>query len=118
MGYRQTDTNKNLLSADDDMHFDRAFDTLRNEISKGSTLDQAGRALTWMNGELKNTVVNEFIKIIIAEQHFGNGRGIDDIALFLGIPYEKVEGVRNVVEKELSLFLPYLEDPGINLTTH
>ncbi|MEA1933327.1 MAG: hypothetical protein U9N60_02700 [Thermodesulfobacteriota bacterium] len=118
MGYKQTNTHNNLLSVEDDMYFERAFDTLHNEISKGSTLDQAGRALTWMNGELKNTVVNEFIKIIIAEQHFGNGRGIDDIALFLGIPYEKVEGVRNVVEKELSLFLPYLEDPGINLTTH
>ncbi|MCK5232202.1 MAG: hypothetical protein KAR13_18160 [Desulfobulbaceae bacterium] len=118
MIYRQAHNYKNHPTAEDDMYFDKALDLLRSEINKGRTLAQAGRVLTWMNGELKNTVLDEFIKIIIAEQHFGGGRGIDDIALFLDIPYEKVEGIKRVVEKELSLFLPYMEDPAINLTTH
>ncbi len=114
------DTDKQTIpvSTENEIRFDKALDKLRREISKGNTLEQAGKALTWLDTELKSTVINEFIKIVIAEQHFGNGRGLDDIALFLGVPYEKVENTKKIVEKELSLFQTDIDMPEWNMATH
>jgi hypothetical protein len=74
--------------------YERAVKKMREEISQGRTYDHACDTLADISQEIQNFVKEDFLKIIIAEEHFGAGIEISDIALFLELPYEKVESAR------------------------
>ena len=71
--------------------YERAVQTLRQELARGRTYDQACSSLTDLDQSLKAFVREEFLKTLIAEEHFGAGVEISDIALLLELPYNKVE---------------------------
>lgn len=74
--------------------YERAVKKMREEISQGRTYDHACDTLAGISQEIQSFVKDDFLKIIIAEEHFGAGIGISDIALFLELPYEKIESAR------------------------
>ena len=74
--------------------YERAVKKLRDELSQGRTYDHACDTLADISQEIQAFVKEDFLKIIIAEEHFGAGIEISDIALFLELPYEKVESTR------------------------
>ena len=74
--------------------YERAVKKMREELSQGRTYDHAWDTLTDISQEIKTFVKEDFLKIIIAEEHFGGGIEISDIALLLELPYEKVESAR------------------------
>ncbi len=74
--------------------YERAVKKIREELSQGRTYDHACDALTDISQEIQTFVKEDFLKIIIAEEHFGAGMEISDIALFLELPYKKVESAR------------------------
>ncbi|HIJ90056.1 MAG: hypothetical protein OEV89_04750 [Desulfobulbaceae bacterium] len=74
--------------------YERAVKKMRQELSQGRTYDHACDTLIDISQEIKNFIREDFLKIIIAEEHFGAGIAVADIALFLELPYEKVECAR------------------------
>lgn len=74
--------------------YERAVKKMREELSQGRTYDHACDTLADISQEMQAFVKEDFLKIIIAEEHFGAGIEISDIALFLELPYEKVETAR------------------------
>ena len=74
--------------------YERAMKKIREELAQGWTYDHACDALTDISQEMQTFVKEDFLKIIIAEEHFGAGIEISDIALLLKLPYEKVESAR------------------------
>lgn len=71
--------------------YERAVKKMREELSQGKTYDYACNTLIDISQEIKTFVKEDFLKIIIAEEHFGAGIEVSDIALLLELPYEKVE---------------------------
>jgi hypothetical protein len=71
--------------------YERAVKKLRDELSQGRTYDHACDSMVDISQEMQLFVKEDFLKIIIAEEHFGGGVEISDIALLLELPYEKVE---------------------------
>jgi len=74
--------------------YEYAVKKMREELSQGRTYDHACDALTDISQEIQIFVKEDFLKIILAEEHFGAGIEISDIALLLELPYEKVESTR------------------------
>lgn len=74
--------------------YEQAVKKMREELSQGRTYDHACGTLVDISQEIKSFVKEDFLKIIIAEEHFGAGIEISDIALLLELPYEKVESAR------------------------
>lgn len=74
--------------------YERAVKKMREELSLGRTYDHAYDTLADISLEIKTFVREDFLKIIIAEEHFGAGLEISDIALLLELPYEQVESAR------------------------
>jgi len=74
--------------------YERAVKKIRAELSLGRTYDHACDTLTDISQEMQTFVKEDFLKIIIAEEHFGAGIDISDIALLLELPYEKIESAR------------------------
>lgn len=74
--------------------YERAVKKMREELSQGRTYEHACGTLAGISQEIRSFVKEDFLKIIIAEEHFGAGIEISDIALLLALPYEKVESAR------------------------
>jgi len=82
--------------------YEQAVRKMREELSQGRTYDHACDILAGISQEIKTFVREDFLKIIIAEEHFGAGIEISDIALLLELPYEKVESARLVLVNDMA----------------
>jgi len=103
---------------DNEIHYEQAVQKMRKEIAKGKTFAQACEILQDIEEYLRPLIQDDFLKIIVAEQHFGEGRGIDDVALFLDLPYETVEASKDKIMSEFDeLFSGHLS-PHISKMTH
>jgi len=80
-----------------------AVKKMREELSKGRTYEQAFNTLADISEEIKTFIKEDFLKIIIAEEHFGAGIEISDIAMLLELPYEKVESARQTLVNDMTL---------------
>ena len=117
-----TDSNTNRINfmpvQDDDAVFEQAVLKMRQELARGKTFAQACEVLLDIDEKLRPLIKDDFLKIVIAEQHFGQGRGIDDVALFLDLPYEIVEASRTRIMKEFDEVLASPFDNEISASTH
>lgn len=88
---------KLLTPMEDEVLYEQTVLKMRQEISKGKTFAQACEILKEIDKPLRPLIREDFLKIIIAEQHFGQGCGLDDVALFLDLPYETVVASRETI---------------------
>ena len=103
---------------EDEILYEQAVLKMRKEIGKGKTFAQACEILRDVRENLRPLIQDDFLKIIIAEQHFGQGRGIDDVALFLDLPYETVEASRAKIMSEFDEMFSGHISPHISKITH
>jgi hypothetical protein len=102
----KTDGNDNDIYTtaimDEQVFYEQTIQRMRSEINRGKTYAQACKSLSSDERYLQKEIGEDFLRIIIAEQHFAGGFGIDDIALLLDVPYEKVEEIRDHMLSDLS----------------
>ena len=90
MAFKRDDSGP-TLTAEGHRVYETAVEHIRNQLAQGNTYEQACDTLTGIEQEMKQFIVEDFLKILIAEEHFGSGVDIDDMALYLGMPYEELE---------------------------
>jgi len=83
--------------------YERAVQKIRARLVQGFTYDQACSTLCDLSHEMKNFVREDFLKILIAEEHFGAGVELADIALLLDIPYETVEKSKSALVRDMTI---------------
>lgn len=105
-------------TADDELVYEQALRRLRLEIDKGRTYAQACKVITSLDGDLKKELSEDFMRIIIAERHFGEGYGIDDLALLLDVNYEKIEAIRNYMLRDIGNSLNRERRRVVSMTSH
>lgn len=116
--FKQPDESSNPLSDEENRIYEEAVTKLRSELDSGRTFDHACECLSGIDHELRALIVDDFLKILIAEDHFGEGKDLDDIALFLGIPYETLETAREEMLQEVGAEMASQYRKNIEHTTH
>lgn len=71
--------------------YENAVQQIRSALANGRTYDQACETLHGLTAGARAFISDDFLKIIVAEEHLGSGRAMDDLALILGLPYERLE---------------------------
>jgi hypothetical protein len=104
--------------AEDELLYEQTMRRLRLEIDKGRTYDQACRAISGLEQELTHEIGEDFLRIIIAERHFGEGYGIDDLALLLDVEFEKIEAIRDYMLRDIGNSLTREKRRLISTSTH
>lgn len=94
-------TGEDIFFLEEETIHSEAIKKLEKELAQGKTLDQACETLSRLEKPLKSVIIDDLLKIILAEYHFNEGRGLDDIALLLGITYEKIVEVKISMINEL-----------------
>jgi len=101
MDIKKSSFQNNRFSSQNWQVYEIAIKKLRLALSRGLTYDQACNTLTDIDHEMKSFITEDFLKILIAEEHFGSGVEIDDMALLLGLPYERLEACRTAMIEEV-----------------
>ncbi len=118
MEFRQPDESDSPLTDEQSKIYEEAIAVLREETDAGYTFDKACERLKDIEPELRAVIIDDFLKILIAEDHFGSGKGLDDIALCLGLPYETVETARAEMLEEVGQEMAVQYRKNIAETTH
>lgn len=117
---RQTDPKpkKDRQKREDDSVYEQAVIRMRHEIAMGKTFAQACEVLHDVDEQMRSLIKDDFLKTIIAEQHFGQGRGLDDVALILDLPYETVEASKTRIIIEFDEIFATTATDEISSMTH
>ncbi|MFO7760752.1 MAG: hypothetical protein ACQES8_00245 [Thermodesulfobacteriota bacterium] len=106
------------LTGEDDNLFEEIVNKMRQEVARGKTFKEACEALNKIDKNLRPLIQDDALKIIVAEKHVGQGISIDDVALFLDLPYETVEASRSRIFQEFNDFFAHSEKNEISSMTH
>ncbi|MBF0162371.1 MAG: hypothetical protein HQL88_08785 [Magnetococcales bacterium] len=82
---------------------------LKKRLKKGDSWKKAVDALTMADASFKAVVLDDFLKITLAERHFQGGEEIKSVARFLQVPVElltaiKEEMIREVQEASMEVY--------------
>jgi hypothetical protein len=101
MGFKQPDQENNPLTPEEDRAHEQALQKMRSELANGRTFKQASIVLAGMDENLRHLVVDDFLKITIAEEHFSRGRSLEQVAIFLGLAVAEIAAARDAMLEEV-----------------
>lgn len=79
------------FSAEEGRIYEEAVNKYREAITAGKSLRQSYEAYSVADKQLETLIQADFLKIMIAERHFGQGQTLEDIARALDITLELVK---------------------------
>jgi hypothetical protein len=101
MGFKQPDQENNPLTPQEDRAHEQALEKMRAEMANGRTFKQASTLLADMDENLRQLVIDDYLKITIAEEHFSRGRSLDQVAIFLGLTAAEIAAARDAMLEEV-----------------
>ncbi|MBF0284033.1 MAG: hypothetical protein HQL51_06195 [Magnetococcales bacterium] len=94
--------NASGFSAEDDRIYEQAMAFLRQGVAAGKrTWEQLAEDLKVADGELKGIILDDFIKITLAERHFQRNEPIKQIAKTTRIPMDWLMQARQSMMREV-----------------
>lgn len=88
-------------SEEEDRIYNESITAIREAMEEGKSFDEASEGLTIEDKGLKRLIVDDFLKITIAEEHFNRGVSLEDVARKLGISVDRVERAKDEMIKEV-----------------
>ncbi len=80
--------------------YEEAISKFREAISAGKTLKQAYESYSIADQELRSLIQADFLKIMIAERHFGSGQSLEEVAKTLSISNDLVQDTQKRMLQE------------------
>jgi hypothetical protein len=77
------------------------FKIIFEGMQKGLGFDDACAGLEVVDPEMRQIIIDDYLKVTIAEQHFQAQRDLKDVALDLSIPLERVEAAKGQMMAEV-----------------
>jgi len=71
--------------------YEEAMNKFREAIASGKTLKQAYESYSITDPELKSLIQADFLKILIAELHFGKGQPLEEVAKVLKVSLDLIK---------------------------
>ena len=78
------------FTEEEDRIYKKSIETIRSNISNGVKFDLACEFITVDDRELKGLIIDDALKIEIAELHYGRRIPLMDVAKKLGVPMERL----------------------------
>ncbi len=80
--------------------YEEAVKKYHEAMAAGKTLRQAYESYTVADKELEAIIQADFLKIMIADLHFGKGKPLEDVAAALSAPLELVRNTKSRMLQE------------------
>jgi len=79
------------FSPEESTIYEEAVNKYREAIAAGKTLKQAYESYSVEDPGLKSLIQADFLKILIAELHFGKGQPLEDVAKVLNVSLDLIK---------------------------
>lgn len=90
------------FASDEDVVYEEAVRKIRDGVLKESlTFREAASRVVVDDRELESFIMEDALKVLIAEMHFVAGKTVKEVSSALGIPIEVVERAKNEMLKEV-----------------
>lgn len=89
------------FTPDEDRIYTEAVEKFREEITAGKTLRQAYEAYKIVDVDLRSLIQADFLKILIAERHFGQGQGLEELSKALDVSVAILKDTRSRMLQEV-----------------
>lgn len=76
--------------SDDDRAYKRYIDAIRSNINNGVKFDLACGAVAVEDPELKKIIIDDALKVEIAELHYGKGLSLFDVSKKIGVSMDRL----------------------------
>jgi hypothetical protein len=80
--------------------YEEAVNRFREAIAAGKTLRQAYESYAISDKELETVIQADFLKIMIAELHFGKGQSLEEVAKALSVSNELIQDTKKRMLQE------------------
>lgn len=77
-------------SDDEEEIYKRSIDTIRSNVSNGVKFDLACEFIDVKDEELKRLIIEDALKIEIAELHYGQGLSLIDVSRKIGVSMDRL----------------------------
>ncbi len=71
--------------------YEKAETAIRDKLAQGFDFDSACASVTIEDEELKKSIIDDMLKVLIAEEHFSKGVSLEDMAKKLAIEISRLE---------------------------
>ncbi|GAB4490325.1 MAG: hypothetical protein OHK006_23040 [Thermodesulfovibrionales bacterium] len=90
------------FASEEDKAYERAFATIRQGLLDGLDFDSAAAKVDVGDPELRRVIIDDMLKVLIAEAHFGKNQPLEALAEALGLPLELLQRTREIMFEEAS----------------
>lgn len=81
----------NAFITETDVAYKKAVAEIRKGLEQGLDFDKASEAIQVESEELKKHIIEDMLKVIIAEEHFSKNIPLDKLSEALGVTLERLE---------------------------
>lgn len=81
----------NGAAGEEERLYDEAMESMQQTIAGGGTYEQACEAISIEDSELRAIVQEDFLRIMIANFHFGQKESLKDLAIRLSVSEERLQ---------------------------
>jgi hypothetical protein len=81
--------------------YEQAEATIREKLDQGLDFDSACAALTIEDEELRKNIIDDMLKVLIAQEHFTKGFSLEDMAKKLGIEVGRLEKAKEEMMEDV-----------------
>jgi len=71
--------------------YEKAEAIIREKLAEGLDFDSACAAVLIEGGELRKSIIDDMLKVLIAEEHFAKGVSLEDMAKKLAVAISRLE---------------------------
>ena len=90
------------FTAEEDRLHEAGFAAIRGGLAAGLGFDAACARVEGVDPDLRRIIVDDFLKVTLAQRHFQGGEGTAEIAAALGISAERVDFARREMLAEVA----------------
>jgi hypothetical protein len=77
-----------------DEAYKKAFEKIREGLDKGLGFDEAVSGIEVRDGDLRKRIIDDMLKVILAEKHFAKNIPLDELAQKLKVSVERLEAAK------------------------
>lgn len=88
------DLPEDAFKSAEDKAYEGAFAKIREDLARGLDFDAACSAVEVPNENLKKTIIDDMLKVLIAEEHFLRKVPLENLAKKLNLPEGRLEAAK------------------------
>ncbi|MCI4625869.1 MAG: hypothetical protein L3V56_07895 [Candidatus Magnetoovum sp. WYHC-5] len=90
-------------TTEEDKIYEQAMLRLKNAVHEGMTYDEACAHLNIKDQSLLTFIMEDFLKIMIAEMHYEKGMSLKEIADKLAVPHKQLIKTKEIMLEDIAI---------------